>query len=92
MLKRSRRIANPSFSVWNILGDYGAHPDDCAFADPQGTIFCPLFDDSAGANICMVFDDDISVARDPWREGDEVAYEAVMRNIGLNVAVEESAN
>ncbi len=91
-LQPSSRVADPGFFRGDILCNNGAHPDDCASANPQWAFFRSLFDDRASPNIGVVLDNHVPVARDPRREGHELSDDAVMRHVGLNVAVEETAD
>ena len=89
---RPGRIPNDGLARCDIFRDDCPHAYHCAFANDQWFSRQALLDDGASADIGMIFDDDVSVAAHIRRECNEVAYDAVMRNIRIDVAMKIPSN
>ena len=57
-------------------------------ADPQRLARLALANDGARANVRMVADVDVAVALHPWGKGHEIADDAVMLDVGVEIGVE----
>ena len=85
-------IAHHGYAGWNAFGNHRTHPYNRAAPNHQWAPRLALLDDGTGADICVVFDDDISIAFYPRGEGNEIADDAVMLHVTIKVRVEMSPN
>lgn len=88
--ERFCRIADDGCSRRDALRDDCAHADDSAAPDDNRP-FAPIPDYCTGADIGMVFYDNSAIAHYSWSKSHEIADDAIMRNIRIDVAVKKTA-
>src|SRR5690606_8903904 len=90
--KRRGRVAHDRCTGGYATCNDGAHPDDGAATDYQGLIGLALLDHGVGPDVGMVMNMNVAVALDSRREGDEVADDAVVLDIAVEIGVEMLAD
>jgi hypothetical protein len=88
---RSCRITNHSRSRLHTFCHDGPHPDYRTTPD-DNRLVSAILDYHSGANIRMVFYNNVSIAHYARSKGHEITNDAIMCNVGINVSMKEAAN
>lgn len=90
--QQARRISDDCGASRHVLRYHGAHAHDRALADPQRDSRPSLSDRYTGTDICAVAYVNVAVAANPGSECHEVANNAIVRDVAVDVAMEVASD